>query len=169
VGYDTNYKMNPPLRTEADRQAIIAGLRDGTLDCIATDHAPHTDIEKDQPFDQAPPGMIGMEFAFALLFTELVEAGLLPLATLIQRLTSDPARVIGVPRGTLRPGSIADVVVIDPKGETRVEATRLHSRSKNTPFLGRAFKSVVRQTLVDGRLVFDRGVIVAGTAVSAHA
>ncbi|NUP90880.1 MAG: amidohydrolase family protein, partial [Candidatus Sumerlaeia bacterium] len=159
----------PPLRSARDRDALRAALRDGVIDCIATDHAPHTDIEKDQPFDQAPPGMIGLEFAFALLFTDLVAPGHLPLTTLIQRMTAGPARIIGIPRGTLRPGSAADAAVLDLHAATEVTPARLHSKSKNTPFLGRVLSGAVTHTIVDGKLVFDHGVIVAGNAAGARA
>lgn len=167
--FSTLARVAPPLRSARDRDALRAALRDGVIDCIATDHAPHTDIEKDQPFDQAPPGMIGLEFAFALLFTDLVAPGHLPLTTLIQRMTAGPARVIGIPRGTLRPGSAADAAVLDLHAATEVTPARLHSKSKNTPFLGRVLSGAVTHTIVDGKLVFDHGVIVAGNAAGARA
>lgn len=167
--FSTLARVAPPLRSARDRDALRAALRDGVIDCIATDHAPHTDIEKDQPFDQAPPGMIGLEFAFALLFTDLVAPGHLPLTTLIQRMTAGPARIIGIPRGTLRPGSAADAAVLDLHAATEVTPARLHSKSKNTPFLGRVLSGAVTHTIVDGKLVFDHGVIVAGNAAGARA
>jgi dihydroorotase len=165
--FNTLARVAPPLRSAEDREALRVALREGVLDCVATDHAPHTAIEKDQPFDQAPPGMIGLDFAFALLFTELVETGVIPLETLIQRMTADPARVLSLGGGTLRPGSAADITVLDLNGETRVVPEAIHSLSKNTPFLGRTLKSAVVHTFVEGRHVFERGVILtdAGAAV----
>lgn len=167
--FSTLARVAPPLRSARDRDALRAALRDGVIDCIATDHAPHTDIEKDQPFDQAPPGMIGLEFAFALLFTDLVAPGHLALTTLIQRMTAGPARIIGIPRGTLRPGSAADAAVLDLHAATEVTPARLHSKSKNTPFLGRVLSGAVTHTIVDGKLVFDHGVIVSGNAAGIRA
>jgi dihydroorotase len=161
ANFSTLARVSPPLRSVADRDAIRTALRDGVIDCIATDHAPHTDIDKDQPFDQAPPGMIGLDFAFALLFTELVEADLLPLEVLIQRMTSDPARVLGIGAGTLCVGAAADITILDLEGETHVIPEAIHSKSKNTPFLGRTLCGAVAHTLVGGRLVFSRGEIVA--------
>ncbi|MBN1475184.1 dihydroorotase [Candidatus Sumerlaeota bacterium] len=160
ANFSTLARVSPPLRSAADREAIRAALRDGVIDCVATDHAPHTDIEKDQPFDQAPPGMIGLDFAFALLFTELVDTDLLPLEVLIQRMTSDPAHVLGIGAGTLCIGAPADITILDLEGETRVIPEAIHSRSKNTPFLGRTLRGAVAHTLVGGRLVFSRGEIV---------
>lgn len=161
-GFDTAARVSPPLRTQADRDALRKALRDGIIDCIATDHAPHSAMEKDLPFNDAPPGMIGLDFAFALLYTELVVPEIIPLATLIERMTTGPARVIASPRGTLAPGAPADLTLLDLKGTTRVSRETVYSKSFNTPFLGRKFQGAVAHTLVDGRLVFSRGRIVAG-------
>jgi dihydroorotase len=165
--FNTLARVSPPLRGAADREALRRALLAGVIDCVATDHAPHTDIDKDQPFDQAPAGMIGLDFAFALLFTELVETGVIPLEVLIERMTAAPARVIGLSRGTLRPGSVADVTVLDLAGETRVVREVIHSMSTNTPFLGRTLRGAVAHTLVGGRVIFSRGVIVADREAAA--
>lgn len=155
--FDTLARVAPPLRAAADRAAIRQALRDGTIDCIATDHAPHTDIEKDAPFEQAPPGMIGLDFAFALLYTELVAKGDFDLVTLIERMTSAPARVLGLESGTLALGAPADIVVIHLDGETSVTRERVFSKSFNTPFQGHTFRGAVTHTLVGGELVFADG------------
>jgi dihydroorotase len=160
--------VSPPLRSATDREAIRKALVDGTLDCIATDHAPHTAIEKDQPFDQAPPGMIGFDFAFALLHTELVLTGVMPLELLIDRMTIAPARVLGIDAGSLREGAAADIAILDLDGQTRVVRECIHSRSCNTPFLGRTLKGAVVQTIVGGEIVYDRGEIVADREAIAH-
>jgi len=158
-GFDTKARVSPPLRSNKDRDALRKALKQGVIDCVATDHAPHTDIEKDQPFDQAPPGMIGLEFAFAQLYTELVLKNILSLEILIERLTAGPARVIHLDRGTLKAGSPADVTILDLNGETRVERGRFFSKSSNTPVLGKVFKGAVVETIVDGERVYSRGKI----------
>ncbi len=162
--FSTHVRVSPPLRSTEDRDALRVALRDGVIDCVATDHAPHTTIEKQQPFDQAPPGMIGLDFAFALLHTELVASGILPLETLLERMATAPARLIGLDTGTLRPGAPADIAVLDLDGETRVERETIHSESSNTPFLGRTLRGAVVHTLVGGQMVFSHGEIVADRA-----
>lgn len=152
-GYDTNAKMNPPLREAEDRDAIRAALADGTLDCIATDHAPHHYDAKEREFDDAPNGIIGLETALSLALRELVQSGLMGLPALIERMSCAPARLWHLPGGTLRPGSVADLVVFDPDAVWRVEPARLHSRSRNTPWAGELLPGVVRQTVVGGRTV----------------
>lgn len=153
-GFDTAAKVNPPLGSEEDRDALLAALLDGTIDCIATDHAPHTDIEKDNPLTEAPFGMIGLETAFSVLYTRLVEPGKLPLATLIEKLTSAPARVLHLePRGTLAKDAPADLVLLDLNHEWTVAKEELHSRSWNTPLLGERLKGRAVTTIVGGRLV----------------
>ncbi len=161
--FDTRARVSPPLRSAADRDALRKALKEGILDCIATDHAPHTDIEKDQPFDKAPPGMIGLDFAFPLLYTELVLKDIVPLSLLVERMTSGPAGVVHLERGTLKPGHPADVTVVDLSGQTEVARGKLFSKSSNTPFLGKTFKSAVVHTLVDGELVFSKGRILKET------
>ena len=156
-GYDTNAKMNPPLREAQDVAAVRAGLVDGTIDCIATDHAPHHYDAKEAEFDNAPFGVVGLETALGLAITELVEPGILSLPTLIERMATRPARIVHLPGGTLRPGAPADVVVFDPAAEWTVEPARFFSKSRNTPFAGRRLRGLVRWTLVGGRVTHTAG------------
>ena len=153
-GYDTHTKMNPPLRSLADVQACIAGVIDGTIDCLATDHAPHTREEKEQEFDKAPFGIIGLETALPLYAKALVEPGHLTWPQLIEKMTAAPARVMGLKqKGTLGKGAIADVTVFDPGEQWTVDASRFHSKSRNTPFEGWKVTGRVKHTIVAGRVV----------------
>jgi len=154
-GYDTSTKMNPPLRAEADRQALIEGLRDGTIDCIATDHAPHTVDDKKVEYDQAAFGVVGLETAVSLCLDRLVGAGILELAQLVSLLSTRPARVLGLPGGTLAPGSPADVTVLDLDRRVQVDPARFQSKGRNTPFAGWTLKGGPVLTVVDGRVVFS--------------
>jgi dihydroorotase len=154
TGYDTNTKMNPPLRSEADRQAVLAGLLDGTIDCIATDHAPHTVDDKKVEYDQAANGVVGLETAVALCLDRLVGAGLLELPHLVALLSANPARVLGLPGGTLAPGSPADVTVLDLAKKRQVDPARFESRSRNTPFGGWILKGWPAMTIVAGRVAW---------------
>jgi dihydroorotase len=157
--YDTNFKMNPPLRTEADRQAIIAGLRDGTLDCISTDHAPHTDYEKDKEFDYAPNGIIGLETSLAVSLQVLVKENKFKLPHVIDLMTRKPASILKLPAGTLAEGAAADICLFDPE-ETWVYNTKKgFSKSSNSPWNGEKLTGRVKTTIVDGRIVFDGGKI----------
>ena len=158
--YDTNFKMNPPLRTAADRRAIIAGLRDGTLDCISTDHAPHTDYEKDKEFDYAPNGILGLETALAVALDVLVRQSKFKLAHVVDLMTRQPARILGLPAGSLTAGAAADLCLFDPVEKWRYDAKAGFSKSSNSPWHGRALTGRVKTTIVDGRIVFDRGRIV---------
>ena len=153
--FDANAKMNPPLRTDEDVQAIKEGLRDNTIDIVATDHAPHAIQEKQLEFDAAPFGIIGLETAFPLTLN-LVEEGILTLEQAIAKLTREPARVFGLSHGTLVPGVEADVTLIDPAATWVVDPARLHSLSRNTPFAGWTLKGRVVKTLVGGNVVYDR-------------
>ena len=155
-GYDTNAKMNPPLREAEDRDAIREGLRDGTIDVIATDHAPHHYDAKEREFDDAPNGIIGLETALGLAITELVEPGVLTLPELVRRMSTTPARIFNLPGGTLAVGAPADVVVFDPAAEWEVEPSAFFSRSRNTPFAGRRLRGRAEVTIVRGELVFER-------------
>ncbi len=155
--YDTRCKMNPPLRSAADRDALIEGVVDGTLDCLATDHAPHTEVEKDNDFDSAPFGIVGLETALGLYLKTLVEPGYLPLPALIERMTSRPLRVLGRPGGTLAPGSAADVTVFDPAARWTVEPARFASRGRNTPFAGWELPGRVLLTILGGHIVHHAG------------
>jgi dihydroorotase len=152
--YDTLLKMNPPVRTEADRQAIIEGILDGTIDCIATDHAPHTDDEKDVEFDAAPFGIIGMETALAVCLETLVHSGKCPLSHLVDLMSRRGASVLGLPKGTLAIGSDADICVFDPNEPWEVKPP-FQSRSSNCPWIGKTLRGRVRRTFVAGKLVWD--------------
>jgi dihydroorotase len=154
TGYDTNTKMNPPLRSEGDREAVIAGLRDGTIDCIATDHAPHTVDDKKVEYDQAANGIVGLETAVALCLDRLVGAGLVELPHLVALLSTNPARVLGLPGGTLAPGSPADVTVLDLGRKRQVDPARFESKSRNTPFGGWILKGWPAMTIVAGRVAW---------------
>ena len=154
LGYDTACKVNPPLREQADVDALRAALADGTIDAIATDHAPHSSLEKDCEFAEASPGMIGLERVVPLLLG-LVREGALPLARLVDALTRAPARIVGLAAPTLREGATAEICLVDPARTYTIEAARLRSKSKNTPFLGRTVTGAVRMTLAGGRVVFD--------------
>jgi dihydroorotase len=156
-GYNTNAKMNPPLREPADREAIRLALRDGTIDVICTDHAPHHYDAKEREFDDAPNGIIGLETALGLAVTELVETGLLSLPDLVTRMSVMPARIFNLPGGTLAPGASADIVVLDPAVAWTVRPEEFFSKSRNTPFAGRRLKGRAETTIVRGQVVFDRG------------
>ncbi len=161
AGYDTNFKMNPPLRTEADRKEIIRGLRDGTLDCISTDHAPHTDYEKDKEFDFAPNGILGLETSLAVSLGVLVRQNKFKLAHVVDLMTRQPARILGLPAGTLAPGAAADVCLFDPSEKWRYDARTGFSKSRNSPWSGQILTGRAKTTIVDGRVVFDGGKIIA--------
>src|SRR4029077_13379396 len=132
--FDSNYKMAPPLRTEADVEAILAGLKDGTLDVIATDHAPHAPEKKMRELDQAPNGIIGLERSLPTCIKALIEPGHLTWPQLIEKLTINPARVLGIDRGTLKPGAVADVTILDPAAEWTINPSHFRSKSRNCPF-----------------------------------
>jgi dihydroorotase len=153
-GYDTSTKMNPPLRTEEDRQALLAGLRDGTIDCIATDHAPHTVDDKKVEYDQAAFGVVGLETAVPLCLDRLVGGGILDLAQLVSLLSTRPARVLGLPGGSLAPGSPADVTVLDLARRVVVDPKRFESKGRNTPFGGWRLKGGPALTIVAGQVVW---------------
>ncbi len=151
--YDTNFKMNPPLRTEADRQALLEGLADGTIDCIASDHAPHCNYEKEVEFDVAPFGIIGLETELALSLA-LVHQKVLTLRQLIEKFTVNPARLLRLNKGTLSVGADADVTVIDPTAEWTYDVTQSASKSRNSPFHGWELKGKAVATIVGGRIVW---------------
>ncbi|MCK6499881.1 MAG: amidohydrolase family protein, partial [Nitrospira sp.] len=153
-GYNTLAKMNPPLRTWQDVQAIKDGLRDGTIDVIATDHAPHASQEKQQQFTEAPFGIVGLETALPLTLA-LVEEGVLSLEGAVEKLATAPAKAFSLPAGTLAVGAPADVAIVDPKTQWEVDPARFRSKSRNTPFAGWKVKGQVTTTIVGGRVVFD--------------
>ena len=155
--YDTHAKMNPPLRESADVAALRGALKDGVLDCIASDHAPHAYDEKEAAFDDAPFGIVGLETAFAVAHTELVCGGVFTLPELIRRMSTAPARVFHLPGGggTLAPGAVADVVVLDPTAKWTVDPGVFHSKSHNTPFTGRPLTGRAILTIVAGTIVHE--------------
>ena len=155
VTFDTNFKVNPPLRSEEDRHAVIEGLRDGTIDCIATDHAPHNQAEKELEITRAPFGMIGLETALAVTLTELVSKEKMKLTHVLEKLTVNPARVLGSTLGVLEKGAPADITVFNPKKRWRVTANALRSRSKNTPLLNRDVTGRCAVVIVDGDVKYQ--------------
>ncbi len=161
AAYDTNLKMNPPLRTEADRQEIIAGLRDGTLDCLATDHAPHTPDDKDREFDYAPFGIIGLETALPVCLEVLFRRNKFKLPFVIDLLTHKPAQILKLAAGTLAPGAPADITLFDPEEKWRYDARAGFSKSANSPWHGQTLTGRVKTTVVAGRVVFHDGKITA--------
>src|SRR5580704_9135802 len=157
--YDTNAKMNPPLRNEADRLAMIAGLMDGTVDCIATDHAPHALFEKEQEFERAPNGITGLETALGLALRVLHKGQGMTVSRVMELMSTQPAGIISLEgRGTLKVGSFADVVVFDPSAEWSFDAKRTRSKSRNTPFDGAGMVGRVMATICEGRVVYRREV-----------
>ena len=150
--YGTQGKMSPPLRSADDRDALLEGLADGTIDALATDHAPHTVSEKLLRFPDAPNGIVGLETAVGTFFTYLVETGILPAFEAIRKLTVTPARILGIPGGALSPGAPADVTVIDPARTWTVDANRFRSRSRNTPFHGHTLTGIAVLTILGGRV-----------------
>jgi dihydroorotase len=160
-GNDANFKMNPPLRSKADQEALIEGLLDGTIDFIATDHAPHTSGEKAEGIELAPFGIVGLETAFPLLYTHLVEKKVLTLKELIDFLTIKPAKAFGLPYGELKPGAPADIVLIDLDQEKEINPDEFLSKGKNTPFGGWNCKGWPVLTIADGKIVWEKGVVKA--------
>jgi dihydroorotase len=156
TSFDQNLKVNPPLRSAADREALIAGLADGTIDCIGTDHAPHAPQEKEVPIEEALSGSTGLETAFAALHTNLVLGGTLPLARLVQAMSSSPCRVLGLPAPRLAAGAIADLCVVDLDEVWTVTPATLRGKSRNCAFLGETLTGRVRLTVVDGARRFAR-------------
>ncbi len=155
--YDTNTKMNPPLRGKDDVEAIKKGLADGTIDAIATDHAPHTDAEKDVEFDFAPFGIIGLETALSLAVMSLVDTGILSWGELIMKMSANPARILGLDKGSLKKGSPADLIIIDPVKEYIYKKDAVESRSRNSPFINWKLKARATYVFVSGRLVVKDG------------
>jgi dihydroorotase len=155
-GYDTNAKMNPPLRTADDVIALQEAVRDGTIDVIATDHAPHHYDEKEREFADAPNGIVGLETALAVNLTWLVHGGVMDVTTLIERMSCTPARLFRLPGGSLRAGSVGDVTVFDPNVEWTVDPSRFVSRGRNSPYAGKALRGRAELTMVDGRVIHRR-------------
>jgi dihydroorotase len=154
ISGDTNYKMNPPLRTKEDVEALKLGLKNDIMDIIATDHAPHTAKEKALPLGEAPFGIVGLETAASLTITELVDKGYLTPLQMAEKMSYNPAKVIGVDKGTLEVGKIADIVIINPEKEYVVDVNKFASMGKNTPFAGKKLKGQVMATIVSGEVVY---------------
>lgn len=155
IDADTNYKMNPPLRTERDVDALQRGLQNGILDVIATDHAPHSAADKNTSMRDAPFGIIGLETAAALTYTELVVGGWLTPLQMAEKMSYNPARVIGIDKGDISPGKAADVVIFDPSAEYEIDKERFASKARNTPFHGRRVRGMVRMTIVGGHVAYE--------------
>ncbi len=153
IGYNEMARVNPPLRTRKDAEAILEGLRDGTIDCIATDHAPHSMEEKEVEFDQAPTGMVGLETALGLCWTHLVETKVLTPAQLIEKMSVNPRRILNLGGGRLEKGRPADITLFDPAAEWTVDPEKFRSQSRNTPFAGWKLKGRATMTVLDGRVV----------------
>jgi len=154
VPYDTNTKMNPPLREARDRDAMLAGIADGSVDVIATDHAPHHADEKNVEFDKAPFGIVGLETAVPICLDRLVGAGVIGLPRLVEMMSVNPARILNVQGGSLAPGAVADLTIIDPELRVTIDRAALKSKSKNTPYHGHTFTGGVAATIVGGRVVY---------------
>ena len=153
-GYNTNAKMNPPLRTAADVAALQEAVKDGTIDLVATDHAPHHYDEKEREFSDAPNGIVGLETALAVLVTHLVTPGIIGYATLVDRMSCSPARVFGLPGGTLRKGSVGDVTVFDPTASWTVDPAAFQTKGRNSPYAGMTLTGRAKCTVVGGRIVY---------------
>lgn len=158
---DSNYKMNPPLRTEKDVKALIGGLVDGTMQAISTDHAPHSDEEKKAYFDKAPFGIVGLETSAALTYTALVSTGLMDIMDMAVKMSYNPAHIIGIDEeyGRLTPDSKADIVIFDPNEEWTVDVAKFMSKGHNTPYNGQTLKGRVKTTIVDGELRYNGSII----------
>ena len=155
AGFDTNFKVKPPIRSKKDRSALIKGLKDGTINCIASDHAPHALHQKEVEFDYAAFGMVGLETLFALVYTNLEKE--LGLIDLIAKITSKPAEIFGLDAGSIKKGSPANITIINPKGEVEVDSSKFYSKSANTPFNGWVLKGKIESVIKNGKTVFKNG------------
>ncbi len=152
IGYDSMMRVNPPLRSKADLMTIIDALKDGTIDCIATDHAPHSSEEKEVEFDQAPCGMLGLETSLGLCWTHLVEKNILTVSQLVEKMAVNPARILKI-QNSIEPKAPANLTIFDPKAEWEVDTSKFKSKSRNTPFKGWKIKGKAVMTIVDGQLI----------------
>lgn len=152
---DANYKMNPPLRTKEDVEALKEGLKEGVMDVISTDHAPHTQEEKSVGIRRAPFGIVGLETVAALTYTELVLKGYLTPMQMAEKMSYNPSKILGLDKGSLEVGKKADIVLFDPKKTYKIDKTKFWSKGKNTPFDGRTVTGAVKTTIVDGRIAYD--------------
>ena len=159
-GFDSNFKMNPPLRTPADVEAVIEGLVDGTIEVLATDHAPHAPEKKLRELDQAPFGIVGLETLLPITIQALIEPGHLSWPEVIRKLTVHPARLLGIPKGTLRAGADADVTILDPDARWTIDPEHFQSKSRNTPYGGRDVRGRAHTVIVDGEVRYTLGGIV---------
>ena len=155
--FDSNFKMNPPLRDRDHLDACIAGLTDGTIDVIASDHAPHAVEKKMRELDQAPFGAISLETSLALVITNLIQPGHLDWTTALEKMTINPAQILGIAKGTLQIGSDADVTIIDPEDTWTVDPEKFYSKSRNSPFVGKSLTGRAETVIVAGRVKFERG------------
>ena len=158
LGGNTSFKMKPPLRTQGDRKSLVSGLADRTIDVIATDHAPHSAQKKDAPFEEAPFGAIGVETSVGVLIERLIHTRRITWPTLIAALTSNPAKILGIDRGTLAVGAVADVVIIDPMRTWTIEPARFHSKSRNCPFKGWRIRGKVVIVIADGEIKYEEDI-----------
>ena len=154
IGYDTDFKMNPPLRTKEDVLALREGLKDGTIDCVATDHAPHSSVEKDVEFDHAANGVVGLETSLAVMLS-LVNQGVFTLKDVIRFMSVNPAKVMAIAGGTLKVGSVADITLVDLEKKWIVEPSSFKSKGRNTPFKGKEFKGKVVKTIAAGNVIYE--------------
>lgn len=152
---DANYKMNPPLRTSEDVEALREGLKADIMDVISTDHAPHTAIEKGVGIRKAPFGIVGLETAASLTMTELVDKGWLTVMQMAEKMSYNPARILGLDKGVVEKGKTADLVIFDPEKESVIDPAQFRSKGKNTPFAGKKVKGMVMATIVAGRIVYE--------------
>jgi dihydroorotase len=159
-GYDSNTKVNPPLRTHDDILAIKEGLKDGTIDIIATDHAPHHRDEKEVEFNLAANGISGFETAFSLAYTHLVKPGILSIVQLVEKMSKRPADILNIKGGTLEVGKKADIVIVDLDKEYTVDVSKFYSKGKNSPFAGKTLTGKVIHTIADGKIIVQCGSIV---------
>jgi dihydroorotase len=155
--YNTNYKVNPPLRSEIDRRAIIEGLRDGTIDCISTDHAPHTQAEKELEFASAPFGMTGLETALSMIVMQLINIEKFSWLEVLDKLTHRPAQILKEKLGLVKEGAIADITIVNPGIKWRLNSENIRSRSKNTPFLDKELIGRTEYVLVNGEIRYQAG------------
>ena len=152
---DTNFKMNPPLRTKKDVEALRVGLRDNIMDVISTDHAPHTFEEKNTSMKKAPFGIVGLETAACLTYTELVLQGYLTPMQMAEKMSYNPAKIVGIDKGDIQPGKIADIVIFDPEKTYKIDKTKFASKGRNTPFDGWKVKGKILYTICDGKVVYQ--------------
>lgn len=155
-GDDANYKMNPPLRSKDDVNALLCGLRDGIMDVISTDHAPHSKEEKERPISKSPFGIVGIETSFALSYTYLVKKGWLTMSQLVEKMSTNPAKVLGINKGTLSVGAVADITVVNVQKEHVIDPDKFLSKGKNTPFAGYKVYGDIQATIVGGNVVFEQ-------------